>query len=49
MVQLFQHPEKAFNCGVAARKLVEEQHNSEKINVRLLKFYNNLIQNNCED
>jgi len=49
MIQLFQHPEKAFNCGVAARKLVEEQHNSEKVNTRLLKFYNNLMQHNCED
>ncbi|HOI32909.1 MAG: glycosyltransferase family 4 protein [Bacteroidales bacterium] len=47
MVLLFQHPEKAYNCGVTARKLVEEQHNSDKVNARLLKFYNNLIQNTC--
>jgi glycosyltransferase involved in cell wall biosynthesis len=47
MVQLLQYPQKAFDCGKAARKLVEMQHNSNKVNVRLLKFYTNLKDNTC--
>jgi len=47
MVQLLQYPHKAHYCGKAARKLVEMQHNSNKVIERLLKFYQNLKANSC--
>ena len=47
MVQLLQYPQKAYNCGKAARKLVEMQHDSNKVIERLIKFYSNLKANNC--
>jgi glycosyltransferase involved in cell wall biosynthesis len=49
MGQLIQYPDKAEHCGIAARKLVEEQHNSVKVIERLLKFYSNLKENQCNN